>query len=272
MNRAARKQTAAETLQILEEGAYFDRNENEVSIRDRLAAAVAGSTLIVNPPGPPATPGPFGAAVEVRNETTLAAARRLTLADPAADVLALNFASAKNPGGGFLSGAQAQEESLGRATGLYACVKDVHGFYQHNRGDGGAFYSHRMIHSPGVPVFRDDSDALLANPYRISILTAPAPNAGAVAANHPHRQAELPAVFRERATRVLSVAADRGHRDLVLGAWGCGVFRNDPVFVARLWGELLDGAFRGAFRAVAMAVLDQPGGATITAFEERFAT
>ena len=270
MNRAARKQTAADTLQILEDGAYFDPIENEVSVRDWLAAAVDGTTLIVEPPAPPAGPGPFDTVTEVRNETTLSAARRLAGADPSADVLALNFASAKNPGGGFLSGAQAQEESLGRATGLYACVRTQDGFYEHNRRDGGAFYSHRMIYSPRVPVFRDDADALLADPYRVSILTAPAPNAGAVASNHSNRLPDLPAAFRERATRALSVAADRGHLDLVLGAWGCGVFRNDPAFVAGLWDELLTGPFRGAFRTVAMAVLDRPDGATVAAFRKRF--
>ncbi|NNJ24249.1 hypothetical protein LzC2_03010 [Planctomycetes bacterium LzC2] len=269
-NRAARKAVAADTLQLLEDGFYFDPMENEVSIRAWLAEAVAGTTLICDPPGPPSSPGSYDTTIEVRNETTLAACRRLTHDNPDADVLALNFASAKNPGGGFLSGAQAQEESLGRATGLYACVKDLDGFYQHNRRDGGAFYSHRMAYSPGVPVFRDDADELLAEPYRASIFTAPAPNAGAVAQNHPTRLPELPAVFRERAGRVLAVAAHRRHVDLVLGAWGCGVFRNDPVFVANLWKELLDGPFRGTFRTVAMAVLDRPDGATINAFEQTF--
>ena len=60
-----------------------------------------------------------------------------------------------------------------------------------------------------------------------------------------------------RAERVLAVAAAHGHRKLVLGAWGCGVFRNDPAVVAEAFAGQLARA-QGHFDQVVFAVLDQP--------------
>jgi len=84
-----------------------------------------------------------------------------------------------------------------------------------------------VIWSPAVPVFRDDQGHLLDEPYTTSFLTAAAPNRGAIASNQPENLPDVPATLRRRARRVLTVAAAHGHRSLVLGAWGCGVFAND---------------------------------------------
>ena len=184
------------------------------------------------------------------------------------DVLALNFASAKNPGGGFLGGASAQEESLARASGLYATLEPRTGYYDANRRCGTALYTDHMILSPGVPVFRDDADRLLEEPYRVSFVTCPAPNAGAVRANEPGRAGEILPTLRRRARGILGVAAAEGFDAPVLGAWGCGVFQNDPAEVAGVFADLLAGEFKGAFARVAFAVLDgSRDAATLAAFE-----
>ena len=73
----------------------------------------------------------------------------------------------------------------------------------------------------------------------------------------------------ERVGRVLAVAALHGHEVLVLGAWGCGVFRNDPAMIADLFQAALAGRFRGAFTHVVFAVLDASG-ETIGSFEQVF--
>jgi uncharacterized protein (TIGR02452 family) len=75
--------------------------------------------------------------------------------------------------------------------------------------------------------------------------------------------------MEERVNRVLGVAALHGHEVLVLGAWGCGVFRNDPGMIAELFHQAIVGRFRGAFRRVVFAVLD-PTGETIGSFEQEF--
>src|SRR6185437_10556724 len=106
------------------------------------------------------------------------------LRDEGADrVLALNFASARHPGGGFLKGSQAQEESLARASGLYACIAPLRGMYDANHRFRSCLYTDHLIYSPDVPVFRADNDSLLDHPYPVSFVTAPAVNAGAVRTN-----------------------------------------------------------------------------------------
>src|SRR5262249_37135212 len=128
-----------------------------------------------------ASAGAARATIEVTGETTAQAARRLIQRDGVARVAALNFASAKNPGGGFLGGAKAQEEDLARASALYACLITQRAYSDWTRACGSMIYPDHIISSPGVPFFRDDRLDLLEDPFVCSILTAPAPNAGEAA-------------------------------------------------------------------------------------------
>ncbi|WP_432122368.1 TIGR02452 family protein [Streptomyces sp. S1] len=263
------RRIASRTEEIVAEGRYLTRDGRTVSIADDLAAALAGTRL--HGPGPVAvTPGTDRTPVlEVTGESSLAAARRMTSADPARPVAVLNFASARNPGGGYLNGAQAQEEALCRSSALYATLLRAPEYYEHHRADRDVFYSDRVIHSPRVPVFRDDRGELLAEPFTVGFLTSPAPNAGVVRRTAPERAGRLPAALASRAERVLETAAAAGYRRLVLGAWGCGVFRNDPEQVAGAFRTLLtgDGRFAGHFEEVVFAVLDRASGTpTLAAF------
>ena len=200
-------------------------------------------------------------------ESTLAAARRLVA--EGAEVVVLNFGSGKNPGGGFLAGAQAQEESLCRASALYACIKDqpLYGYHQ-MRND--PFYSDRVIHSPAVPVFRDEDGTLLDAPFRLSFLTCPAVNAGLLLERTAGALPAIEAAMRVRARRVLEVAAAHGHETLVLGAWGAGVFGNPPEMVAGAFGDALEGPLEGVFVRVVFAIMDGPTSLARLAFERRF--
>ena len=195
------------------------------------------------------------------NDTTLCAARRLYEAHGPNRVALLNFASARNPGGGFLSGSQAQEESLARASALYAAISRMTEYYEVNRRHRSALYTDHMIYSPRVPVFRDDDDHLIDEPWCVSMITAPAVNAGAVRSNEPENRSRIPEVMGRRIEYVLALAAHHGHDALVLGAWGCGVFANEPREVARLFaGQLLgEGRFAEAFSEIVFAVLDRRG-------------
>src|SRR5439155_18521395 len=154
---------------------------------------------------------------EVANETTLAGIARV-LADGAGPVAALNFASAKNPGGGFLGGSQAQEESLARSSALHASLLRAPQFYERHRAAPSPLYSDAMILSPGCPVFRDDGGALLEEPRLVAFVTSAAPNAGAAAANRPEELPLIPGALRRRSEDVLALAASQGYRRLVLGA------------------------------------------------------
>ena len=133
--------------------------------------------------------------------------------------LALNYASAKNPGGGFLGGARAQEESLARSSGLYPCING-NPMYEYHRSGHDCMYSHYAIYSPGVPVIRDDEGWLFEKPVYCAFITSPAVNAGVVLQRDPSRRDEIRATMAERVDRVLAIAALKGHDVLVLGRVG----------------------------------------------------
>lgn len=258
-----------EALRIIQAGGYGAPSGAWVDIRAELERAVRG-TRAYPPDQHPPLPAPGGAPtrVSVTNETTLAAARRLAEAGP--EPAALNFASARNPGGGFLGGARAQEESLARSSGLYACIAGNPMYELHSRVRD-PLYTDYALYSPGVPVFRDDQGALLEQPYRCAFITAPAVNAGVALERQRGLGPAIRAAMERRVAKVLAIGAAHGHRALVLGAWGCGVFRNDPRQIAELFQAALGGPFRGVFATVVFAVLDfsrQAG--TIAPFRHAF--
>ncbi|MFJ3135982.1 TIGR02452 family protein [Streptomyces sp. NPDC102359] len=265
---------ARETERIVAEGAYRAPGGHTVSVAAAVEKAGQGTRLHGPEPVPVPESEPVATRFEVTGESSLQAARRLTGADTSRPVAVLNFASARNPGGGYLNGAQAQEEALCRASALYACLLRAPEFYAHHRAHRDPFYTDRVIHSPAVPVFRDDRGGLLDEPFTAGFLTSPAPNAGVIRARAPERAGELPAVLAGRAGRVLETAAAHGYRRLVLGAWGCGVFRNDPEQVAEAFRAHLGpgGRFHGVFGHVVFGVLDRArDSATRAAFARTFA-
>jgi uncharacterized protein (TIGR02452 family) len=187
----------------------------------------------------------------VTSESTAQAARRLVETE-GLRTLALNFASAKNPGGGFLGGAKAQEEDLARCSALYPCLLTKREHYDENRACLSLIYTDHIIYSPDVPFFRDERLELVEAPFLVSILTAP--NAGEELRRDPRAGPRIRAALERRVAKVLLVAALEGQRSLVLGAWGCGVFCNDPAAVADIFASTLaDPRFAGSFDRVVFA-------------------
>ncbi len=275
MKRSTRQELARQTVDIVGRGSYTSAAGRAVDIADAVRVCLDATRFF-----PPeevdrvcqdvlARPtGGFVTSFEVVNETTLAGIARV-LSDGRGPVAALNFASAKNPGGGFLNGSQAQEESLARSSALHASVLRAGEFYQQHRASPSLLYSDAMILSPGCPVIRDDAGALLDEPRLATFLTSAAPNAGAAAASRPAEVPLIPDVFRRRSEYVLALAAAGGYPRLVLGAWGCGVFRNDPRVVAAAFTDhLRRGTWAGRFERVVFSVLDtSPARETFAAFQ-----
>jgi uncharacterized protein (TIGR02452 family) len=275
MNRSTRSDLAKRTLEIIERGSYTTPAGRVAEIGGAVRACVDATRYY--PPeelesvrqAVPSRPSEgFDTALEVANETTLAGIARM-LSDGHAPVAALNFASAKNPGGGFLGGSQAQEESLARSSALYVSLVTAHEYYERHRRLSSSLYSDAMILSPNCPIIRDDAGALLEEPRLATFITSAAPNAGALAANRCGELQRVPDVLRRRSEYVLALAASHGYRNLVLGAWGYGVFRNDPKVVAStFFDHLRNGAWAGRFERIVFSVRDSsPSLATLAAFQ-----
>lgn len=274
LSRTKRVLTAQETMQILEKGSYRSSQGEEVTIREDLAEAIAISVLYRPDDRLNLAQAGKGrrATIEVTGESSLDAARRLIVEEKRANTVCLNFASAKNPGGGFLNGAQAQEESLSRASGLYPCIVQMQEMYSYNRGLKTCLYSDYMIWSPKVPVFRDGEDRLLDQPYLLSFITAPAVNAGVVREREGDNASLIEGVMLERIRKILQVATLHGQNTIVLGAYGCGVFRNRAADVADYFAKLLfEEGYDESFEHIVFAVLDHSARQeNLRAFQERF--
>jgi len=256
-NRNKRAKISEETLQIVKNG-FYEYDKKRVELAELIKKSVA-STFLVTPSDTlnSTTSEKRGMIIEVVNETTLQGAKRLSDSKKYKKIGVLNFASAKNAGGGFLGGSQAQEESLARNSALYVTLESQPDYYYyHRRVNKSLLYSNHIIYSPNCPVFRLDDGELLSEPYVVDFITSPAPNYGAIAENEPHSLEKIDKVFQERIALVLRLALTQGCDALVLGAWGCGVFRNDPEKVATFFSKVLlaEGEFAHAFDYVSFSI------------------
>ncbi|MGG4493964.1 TIGR02452 family protein [Brevibacillus reuszeri] len=276
-NRSQRVKIAEETLHILEQGSYRNAQGTKIILSQELAYAIQHSVLyrpddlgqqVITKQG-----NEVRAVIEVTSESSLEVAERLVVTENRLDTVCLNFASAKNPGGGFLGGSQAQEESLARSSGLYPCIVQMQEMYSYNRQLKTCFYSDYMIYSPRVPVIRNHADQLLETPYLVSFITAPAVNAGIVREREPENAARIRDVMKERIRKVLRAAVLHENRTIILGAYGCGVFRKRAEDVADYFAEvLLEEKLANHFERIVFAVYDKSARQeNLRAFKERFA-
>lgn len=264
-----RKAMAGETLEIMEQGYYELMIEKEtgektekrrVEIKEDMEQSVRHSVLITPAQGEKILEK-YSVCKECRqpeirveNISTVEAVRLLA-AEGKTEIGVLNFASAKNPGGGFLNGAKAQEESLTVSGTLYPTLTAHEEYYRENRDHSSMMYLDYGIWSPGVILFRDGTFRLTETPVKASVLTMPAVNMGQVIIKGEDA-AQARRVMRRRMKLILGIFAEKKAKHLVLGAYGCGVFRNDPGEVAIWWKELLEEGMGEYFDSVFHAVLD----------------
>ncbi|MGI0118249.1 TIGR02452 family protein [Zooshikella sp. RANM57] len=268
------KGKAKEVLKIIEEGGFYSVDGSWVDIRQYIEYATSNSKTY--------TPDQFDKLttentisgnkleIEITEETTQIAARRL-FEEYQDDLVLLNFASARNPGGGFINGAKAQEEDLTRCSTLYNCLLSQTAYYDANRNQQSMLYTDHIIYSPRVPWFRTRSRDEPNQLFFASVITAPAPNANQ-AIRRGEKVSTIELALMRRCGQVLGVARDNGHKNIVLGAWGCGVFGNDPSMVAKSFNYWLNTpAFSSAFNKVVFAIYDTSKTMSIVrAFREEF--
>jgi uncharacterized protein (TIGR02452 family) len=257
--------------------------------RDGVARMKQGVEVYASMPDEEAPRGRYDTRILVVNKDTLTAAKEDVLDRGGDRPYVLSMANASYPGGGVTYGAIAQEEELMRCTDYsFALFPGDNPTLAARLGSAGyGIPELGCIFVPGVTVLRACSAsgyAFIAQPFQVDIVASAAYN---LKPRHPggpkgHLDARgvpsAAACDYETGTRAkirtqLAVAAARGHCDLVLGAFGCGAFANDPHKVAAMYKDLIAGEFRGVFRTITFAVLsasDAPS-SNFRVFAETFA-
>ena len=160
----------------------------------------------------------------------------------------LNFASYNNPGGKFINGSKAQEECLCHESYLYNVLKGRIGYYKINhKNKNRSLYTDRALYSPNVRFTKECKDVFC------DVITCAAPNKTAAQKYCNVSDEENSKVLKERIEFVLKIAQDNGVDNLILGAYGCGVFGQDPLEVAKIFKEFLSGKYK-CFNKVIFAI------------------
>lgn len=193
--------------------------------------------------------------VTVTKSRTYEASMRLAVQYPGKKVAVLNFASATKPGGGVVSGSSAQEESLCRCSTLYPTLDRCflwQKYYDVNRAAGDVLHTDACIYSPGIVICKTDENYPERMPREdwvtVDVISCAAPNLRKAPANQYNPEGgqavnilpeDLQRLHEQRARAILAVAAGNGADILVLGAFGCGAFRNDPTVVAKAYANVM---------------------------------
>jgi len=218
----------------------------------------------------PNNPNSKAGAVEVTGERTFAAAFRLRFEDRTKRIAVHNFASATNPGGGVTKGASAQEECLCRISTLYNVLNTKENwdrFYNPHRAMQNPIYNGDILYTPNIKVIKNDTTMCeMLNDMdwgTFDVITCAAPNLRVNPNNryNPNpgaKQATLTdkallEIHKERGRRIMDSALANGADIIVLGAFGCGAFKNNPEAVARAYRELTM-EYRDKFDKIVFAV------------------
>ena len=201
------------------------------------------------------------AKIVVSKSTSFGAARKYN-----GEIAVLNFASATNPGGGVTHGSFAQEECLCRCSTLYnnLILKEAADkFYLPHRSGLSPLHNDDIIYTPGVVVFKSDDYKDYGTTKNVNVITCAAPNLREDPKNEFNSEnttvpatisdEDLLELHKQRGRKILSVAAANKNDYVVLGAFGCGAFRNDPKIVAEAYKQILP-EFKNAFKVIEFAV------------------
>ena len=243
-------------------------------LKDAIAFSRSNQRLILD--GDKVDVAPCGDAAEGR--LVVSSKRTLEAASAYARTMktcVLNFASASNPGGGVVNGSSAQEEALCRCSTLYFNLNTNemwNGFYSPHRAARDPIHNDDAIYTPRIVVFKSDTafPKLLPEPewYEVDVISCAAPNlrerpSNIMNSGDGDRRVEispdqLRALHERRLRRILDIAAANGEEAVILGAFGCGAFRNDPAVVSAAAAAVVP-HYRSRVKAIEFAVYCRPG-------------
>ena len=193
--------------------------------------------------------------ITVTRHSTFEAAQKLIIAYPEKRIAVLNFASATNPGGGVKKGSSAQEEALCRCSTLFPVLNQERmwdQYYRKNRAEHNTLHNDACIYSPSIIVFKTPTAFPVIMPseewFEVDVISCAAPNLRKDVRNRYNVESgdavsvsdeELYNIHLKRAKHIMAVAAANKVDILVLGAFGCGAFANNPDIVARAFFDAL---------------------------------
>lgn len=198
----------------------------------------------------------YSAGIEVIVNTSFDVAKQYS---KLGKVAVLNFANPHFPGGGVKNGAMAQEECLCRSSNLFPCLnaKNVYDdYYSYNRNIKNRFFSDILIYTKNVTVFKDDSDVPQLMPqsewFQVDVITCAAPY---IANRKYTNKTVLKELFKSRIKNIFESAIDNDVDVLVLGAFGCGAFKNPPAVVAKAFREVIEEYnYKNCFKHILFAI------------------
>lgn len=207
--------------------------------------------------------------VSIIRGRTLETARKLRETYPDKTVAVLNFASGVNPGGYVLKGSSAQEEALCRLSTLYPCLiaDNCKKYYQLHRMSLDPRSTDSILYLKDITVFKADNSthALLEEKdwYNVDVITCAAPSLNRIKMSDQ----ELYGYHVKRGVHILTVAAHEKVDFLVLGAFGCGAYKNNPTIVAKAYKSILP-MFKGYFEEIVFAIYDAKWSNNLEKFKE----
>lgn len=230
--------TAFDLIEIFKD--TQNRIFNTPVLFDQMLKSQCGSQLYLEGYTSPLRVTRGSGSVVVCENTTFQCARELR--QRFSKIAVLNFANPHEPGGGVKRGAMAQEECLCRCSDLYNTLAQPYfqkHYYEYHAQNCGNLFSDRLIYSPDITVFKSDDSIpqLLGTPFCVDVITCAAPYIG----HRTYDPEELVGVYKARIRNILEVAMSKEVNCLILGAFGCGAFHNDPNLMAKAFADLLIG-------------------------------
>ena len=271
-----------ETTRYIRAGGYTDPSGRLIRF-DFTEMLQSGRCYHQELPAVTATVVDGGTTVVVEGNDCLVTAERLVR--EGYNPILLNFASAGHPGGGVENGARAQEETICRRSTLTRSIYSFDPKYASRYGYPLAAGNHypivsrfSAIYSPSVTVFREGRECtLMEEPYDVAVVTCAALNLNGKYEIRLTPDGHMPQaaidITRSKIRTVFRIALSHGHDSMVLGAFGCGAFKNPPAEMARLFHEVMDETeFKDRFKLITFSIIENHNShnANLNAFRKEF--
>ena len=273
-NRAYFFQVSESVINECESGFYVNKSGETVELKEKESITLTDFVDHENKISLKKEKSKKKGELDVKFLTTIGAGYELVVEEGYEKTIALNFANPIEPGGGFLRGSNAQEECCCRCSGLYKTILSRTEFYENNiKNQQNGLSTDGMIISKKVPVYRDDTYNYLDKPFYLDFITSPAPIAYQYKSCVKNGEKTLKKVIKERIRKILVECINREYDCIILCAYGCGAFGNDPEYVSSVFYEyLIKKGYKNYFEKVVFAIFSPRNTELFDLFSKKFYT